>query len=116
VDHFAVEHRALDDLHGHTVMVSMPHYCGPRAALALLLAPNIAARERSTLPSQLPWRRDPETYGEAMTDADSDAQLGAARDHSDRSTLGRRPPADHRSAGAAKRHRPGDLPRVDRSN
>jgi hypothetical protein len=60
VDQFAVEHRVLDDLHGSTVMMSMPSRLLSRAAVASRLARNIAALARSTFPSQLRLHRDPQ--------------------------------------------------------
>jgi hypothetical protein len=55
----AVEHRVRGDMHGSTVLVSIPPRLRSRAAVTSLLAPNIAARERSSFPGQPPWRRDP---------------------------------------------------------
>jgi hypothetical protein len=77
VDHLAVEHRVLDDVHGSTALVSMPPQLRSRAAVTPLLTPNIAARERSNLPGSRHGAETLETYGEAMTDADSSTELGA---------------------------------------
>ena len=44
MDHLAVAHRVLDDMHGLTVMVSVPSRLRSGAAVASLLAPKISLR------------------------------------------------------------------------
>jgi hypothetical protein len=75
VDHFAVEHRALDDGHGPpsrcpcpTIAVQEPqwHRSQRPTSLRSSAVPSLASRHGA---------QTPEAYGEAMADADSGIQL-----------------------------------------